>query len=91
MGSLWCWREGGKIFEASASLLKVASLFLFLFFFFFWPFGWVLLLCGGLDLWVRYLCFFSFELQLVLFYSWLLLQLERIFSTFWKSVQQTNC
>jgi len=39
VGSLWCWgegeREGGKIFEASASLLKVASLFLFLFFFFF--------------------------------------------------------
>jgi len=93
VGSLWCWGEGGggeggKIFEASASLLKVASFFLFLFFF---PFGWVLLLCGGLDWWVRYLCFFSFELQLVLFYCWLLLQLERIFSTFWKSVQQTNC
>jgi hypothetical protein len=40
VGSLWCWREGGKIFEASASLLKVASLFLFLFFFFFLAF-WV--------------------------------------------------
>ncbi len=57
-------REGGKIFEASASLLKVASFFGFLFFFF-GPVGGVLLLCGELDWWVRYLCFFSFELQLL--------------------------
>jgi hypothetical protein len=33
VGSLWCWGEGGKIFEASASLLKVASFFVFLFIF----------------------------------------------------------
>jgi hypothetical protein len=80
LGSLWetrgglsLWdlcgvggREAGKIFEASVSLLKVASFFLSLFCFF-GPFGGVLLLCGELDWWVRYLCFFSFELQLLLF------------------------
>ncbi len=58
-------REGGKIFEASASLRKVASFFLSFFLFLGGPFGGVLLLCGELDWWVRYLCFFSFELQLL--------------------------